>query len=370
MIRFTRVILVVLISAIGISAEAGSESVGNGGDAIRCFDATLGGWVYESLDLFEERRIEPGSLIEPIKKGDVSSELERAFTRLSKFSPQRAAVYRRRAQELLKDPSRWLSGRYHDITQDYLPFRVQVASSCRIDNVAVFRTGTFGSAPVISFYKEVFSRLSSQDQAAAIIHELMYSEVASAGVRNSSLIRAVVAVLFRKDFESMSLRDFIGLIKRNGLSIYEANGALLAFEAEDGFKFDPQFNNAGVVVSGYALLNSTFHFPTLGERQIRHQIHFDDDGRVQAAILSMPTSLKIGINRVVVSSNASVAFYATGGIRQVTLAEPALIRFKDGSIRRIKTGSVLVFDTASNVLLVSTNAANRAGRAFSARPVL
>jgi hypothetical protein len=206
------ILLTVLLMSLHSNATVGNDK-GNGGFAIQC--ATDGTLRTEVLDLYEARWVRSLQM-KQFNSQDPYEIAILAARRLTAESPRRAARYEAAIREF-REKARFVSeARWTDVG-DYGP--IFIPNNCQVIPVAIQKRFSIEEEPTFFVNREIWNMLSVDDQAALVLHEIVYLEFAH---ETSVLTRSFVGLLFSMEFENYVGRHrFLEMLKKVGAPTYE-----------------------------------------------------------------------------------------------------------------------------------------------------
>lgn len=187
------------------SAQAGGE-VGNGGDAVVCPVAGTTTKKVETLDVFEARTLRGIKLDLGPSSLSWQDKVDLAIHRLDVLDVKRADRLRGWAKTFVAD-SVFAAG----IVLTDIPDSKQVAlpKDCTIEQVVVQKVPAFAKDRYYTFSKDLWDLLDSDNQAAIVLHELIYREAITFEHRNSTASRYFNSLVFSDSFQNMALVDYL-----------------------------------------------------------------------------------------------------------------------------------------------------------------
>lgn len=226
-----------------LSAHAGFEN-GNGGDVIVCnTDKT------ELLDQYEARELRGLHVNLPESKNR-EEVLETFLTRLQKFSPNRAHLYREWIASFFKE-TKFIDGKLEDVSDSQ---HVALPKGCSLEQIAIQQDPVFPEDARYIINKSLWtmlatgyceSSISCQEwtsnhhtlapdgkghlygyghsyptgfgQAALMIHEIVLREAVKQGHKDSIKTRYFSAYIFSDNFKLINQADFDQLVRMTGL---------------------------------------------------------------------------------------------------------------------------------------------------------
>ncbi|HVK61352.1 MAG TPA: hypothetical protein VM432_07370 [Bdellovibrionales bacterium] len=306
-----RSILAAVFVAVVIFASGSSfagVSVGNGGSAVVCRKSD-GTETVRLLDFFEAERTGRHWQIGRMDEGDsVEEKLSILLISLQRHSPLRAVNYRS-AIDHLKDI--FVFGEIPAI-DDTGPLHAAIPDGCSLKQVAFqVPEDLRPTGKRIQIDQNLYEKMSLNDQAGLLLHELIYAELAQWGTRDSSQLRPFVAYIASTDFATSSTEVFLENLRNAGFVTYEVHSAVLSFLNENGEPVLPKFCLNGEVETGWAAYGSQL-------------------------------KTRIGTYRV----KGRVVFYPSGDVAELTLAADGIAMLNESSQSGIllKAGTRLRFD--------------------------
>lgn len=205
--KYKKTIITALTSLLAAtSAVAGGGNVGNGGMAYVCYGATRpdGTRVIRSAELLDFWEARQGAYRLTIDLGpnnpdktDLHEKIEIALSRLSKFAPQRADLYRKRLQ-FFNSMSAQVTGAFIDKTFDATIILKPKHPECEITNVVYQVKSPSPDQVKFLIDSEIYEKLSSTDQAGLWLHEVAYWTEIEKTANHSDGVRNIVRMISSK----------------------------------------------------------------------------------------------------------------------------------------------------------------------------
>lgn len=203
-------VLSILVMSVQVFARGGDELL-NGGDGLVC---VFGNYQrYELLDLHEGRVLHGFSYE---RADNVDSALNRVFGLLRKKDISRACLYRNWLKTFWEE-SRLIYSSFPNVRDE--GYHV-VHPNCWVEQVALraFRALPDSKRYLIS--GKFYNSMSSNDQAALVLHELSYREgrlVSPMRFSNSQKIRKYIAYIFSRSMINDSQATYDRIVREVGL---------------------------------------------------------------------------------------------------------------------------------------------------------
>lgn len=269
------------------SPSPASTSVGNGGHVVIC--SRNGSETVELLDLFEARSID--SKFQPSlgdSKSSYEEKLKLALERLGRFSPFRARNY---SEEWAKvAPTLEFVFRPLRNTVDTGRIHVNIPEGCYVWQVAYQRPSLSGRHDRKWFIQgDIWKKMSDDQRAALILHELVTTESSDWGSTTSEKLRPFVATLVSDRVNRISYQDFVGALRDAGLQTFESWGFQFAFEDFYGEPRLPTFYPNGRLKRAHILEALAFSVGRI-DLFIQHWVAFDENGFVSDVELAQDVS--------------------------------------------------------------------------------
>lgn len=188
-----------------------STEVGAGGSGVLCNSKSAMPEYFEALDVYEARKrnMPPNLGSENV---NVTDKIEIGLSRLTRLSPLREARYRTRAQFILSKAQFFREG--------YLPHIADedpqdLGKGCRLVQIATRRKPIFENDPEFLIDGKLWDRLSNDNKAALILHEIIYEEASKEfGHRSSRMSRAFNSLIFSGSIENLSTLQFFNFLDK------------------------------------------------------------------------------------------------------------------------------------------------------------
>jgi len=200
------------ITMCSMVAYAG-QRLGNGGDAVYCPDPgpfqvrLLDVWEAESIYGFENRLGDYGTNVETIVNG--------AINQLESRDPLRAEVLRRNYNEYQKT-HRIGSYNLTDIPDSQ---HVALPSGCEIRQIAVQLEDPAPGQPRYLIDENLWNLLDPANQAALVLHEIIYRDALLHGHEDSRQVRALNVQIISKNLYNLSYPESINFLNGTAMSI-------------------------------------------------------------------------------------------------------------------------------------------------------
>lgn len=186
-----------------------------GGNVVSCTDPLTGLKTHRLLDYYEAETLMP-ELLPDLSGG--KTELEKVdfvLSRLEKHDAKRAQKYRVIAHDFFKNTQFILNKVLPDINDHgYVPKE----SHCVIEQLAVQNISPFPQAKKYVIRDEFWKKLSVEDRAGLILHEVIYEEAMAMGQKTSRNSRYFNALVSSKKLETMSAVDYADRLDRVGFT--------------------------------------------------------------------------------------------------------------------------------------------------------
>lgn len=237
--QFSKLVFTLTVGfAINSLAGTTGSTKGNGGFVVTC--TTMTGVTYNALDLFEAEKNRNLKLLKFEEKSSIAIALQ-VVDQLEKLSPQRANTYRKRIQSFKHD-SQFVSNAVFTDVHDAYP--VYLPNNCHLAPVAIQTRYALDEDHSFYINKDLWERLSPIDQAAIIVHEVVFMEFSH---ELSVLTRAFVGLLFSDNFRIFyqNPQKFLDLLVKVKAPYYEQNTIMI--DLRSPFEVYP---NSGVIKKG------------------------------------------------------------------------------------------------------------------------
>lgn len=229
-------IVMVGVIALSLNALAGGDIVGNGGDAVVCKSKRTIDTV-EMLDLYEARIFRGWKLVAPSPLPPVEQAVE-ALAPLQNLDPARYARLRIRVEGFMADTVLMPDADLEDISDSEELF---IPKDCDVEQIVIRRKNILPKEKRFVVNKTLWDEMDEQNQAALILHEVIYEEHFLAGEPNSLTARYLTGLLMSEERRQFSLKDYFeyiemshlplvvsGLPLRKGSLVYNANSELIS----------------------------------------------------------------------------------------------------------------------------------------------
>ncbi len=271
--------LVLALALISPIAFAGNER-GNGGDAVVCYNQDGSIKSVEFFDLYEAKERFKFTLV-PSQAETLEEKVDELIGRIAPLNPSRAEKYRAWAKTFFSEADFLTDKELIDIPDTgwaYFP------KGCAIKQAVIQHEPVFAMDKRYTINKEYWDAMSLDNQAALVVHELVFRETSSEfGHKTSQSARYFHALVEANQLADMNVTNYIKTLRT------------LEFQNADfgGFKIE--------------LRSADFHENGVPSRaRILNPTHFSM-GKV-----------KIGIDRNEnISVSALAFFYPSGNLRSL-----------------------------------------------------
>lgn len=316
------------LSALPLSLWA-DRIVGNGGDVLVCQGEVSK--TFEALDLFEARD-DRGWNIEYPRPSSSALEIARQIIfRLQSTSPQRSKTYLKWLESFTAEASFKDNTTLTDIDDSH---HLYLPNNCYLKQIVIQRTPYLPGEKRYVVDNDLWIQLDATQQAAIILHELIfreYIELHGGQVADSRAVRYFNSLLWANTIESYSFIEFISLMQTLRLEYVELLGVKIkVYSPEDDLNeeqlWDPEFYDSGalqsvkvvewqVVQQGgieWQLADTPEHLPW------QNTLWFFENGKIE--MLTLWGVQKIIFKETELNVWGRVFFYDSGSLKKVQLA--------------------------------------------------
>lgn len=198
----------------GKRVEALGNSVGNGGDALVCHAPES----VQFFDVYEAATLRGVSVSFGDSGGSVQDKVSFAIERLRAVDPSRAAQYADDADKFWGDVV-FLHGTSLPGIAD--TGNVYVPNTCTVAQIVIQKKPDLPGDKRYVIDGDLWDRLSAEDQAALVLHEVIYKDAIAHGQRDSRRVRYFNSVVFSTQLAGMSAGDYSVLVRAAGLDFFE-----------------------------------------------------------------------------------------------------------------------------------------------------
>ncbi len=333
----------VICAGVPLWAFAGG-SVGNGGDGIVCRSGTKP--EVETLDLYEARTMR--GITAELGGPQLSwrDKLDIALTRLEKIDHFRAAHYQDRLNTFLSEASFIPGIKLIDIPDSQ---QVILPSQCTIEQVAIQKPPQFPGDAYYVVNKDLWDLMSTDNQAALVLHEIVYREAIEFGHQNSISARYFNSLVLSNRFDKIALNDYIHLLYRLPFGTATVRGveaALFVPTSGGGLNFseslEDQFNPNVLPESLYVYRDSRLQVSSNWLNVAGNsQISFFSNGNVKSAAVVLGQWSQ-NQNTYFLSGNTK--FFDNGRLDAIHLAQPQIVSLpKRSASLSVESGSGVTF---------------------------
>lgn len=236
-------IFLFVLSIVATNNSQASVKIGNGGNVVVCYDNHSQVVSTEVLDIFETRALNPSYQYDLGPEFlDYKQKARFAIEKLRSFSPQRAQAYLAFLSTAQVD---FLIGALPD-TGDFGNLRRVLPRNCSMRQLAYQSSAPFTTQKQILVSAPLWSQLSSNQQAATLVHETLLTETSAVGNATSQDLRPFVALLVSKDFAQIKFEKFVHKLYEAGFRDFEYAGLVLRFTDPAGQPSLPVFENGAL----------------------------------------------------------------------------------------------------------------------------
>lgn len=205
-----------LCAFIGASLFAGGST--GGGNVVVCKDATTGKETIRLLDYYEGEILY--DLVPELGTGKTESDMVTHVTdRLKSFDKKRAERYQKAADDFMAN-TRFVSNVTLPNINDHA--YVPLEADCKIEQIAVQNISPFPQSKKFTIRKDFWTKLSMQDKAGLMLHEIVYEEALAIGHTNSKSARYFNSLISSSKFSKYTAAEYqdrlelIGFEKASG----------------------------------------------------------------------------------------------------------------------------------------------------------
>ena len=201
-------ILVLLMLSFPLFAGNGNE-VGNGGDGLICGDKIQIFDFYETKQLKKYHIDFPGG-------SDWNKIANTVVTRLKNKNEN---LYRQYSKVLAKINKRLKfidEANFRDVKDSY---EVAIPKDCRLEQLAIQKDNSKGEREIFISLR-LWKKLSEEQKAGLIMHEIIYEHFINLGEKNSLKVREFNSLLFSKEIGELNRAKFNQIVRSMKLSLY------------------------------------------------------------------------------------------------------------------------------------------------------
>lgn len=202
-------VLLAILFSISLYAGNGNE-VGNGGDGLVCKDKKL-----ELFDFYETRQLSKYKIEFP--KGKDWYELaSNAINRLKKRNESLYKQYKKVLKKIHLRLKFIKNANFRDVKDT---FEVGLPKDCKLEQLAIQQDNSNGDR-LIFISKSQWEKLSKEQRAGLIVHEIIYEHFVNLGEKNSIKVREFNSLLFSKEILTMNEKEMNKTMRAMKLSLY------------------------------------------------------------------------------------------------------------------------------------------------------
>jgi hypothetical protein len=299
-------ILLTYLLMFSLQLDAGNDK-GNGGFVIQC---ALNGTVRtEVLDLYEARWVR-NLQMKDFHHEDPFEIAIAAARRLKAQSPRRAARYEEQIRNF-HEKARFVSNAIWTDVGDYGP--IFIPQNCAVIPAAIQKRFSIEEEPTFFINQEMWNSLAIVDQAALVLHEVIYLEFAH---DTSVLTRSFVGLLFSHEFDNyVGQQKFLEMLTKMGAPTYEYG--VFDINIRNGYiATNDTFVRAHIVPGVFD--EGTVKIPYRAQR-----VDFYQNGNPKALLLQGTASVTypvrcFGMMRLSPESDIPVRFFKSGRLQKAS----------------------------------------------------
>ncbi|AFY03316.1 hypothetical protein [Bdellovibrio bacteriovorus] len=232
--RISQLVITSLLSLIAVSAHANNwYDRGNAGFALFCT-----GKAPIVLDLYEVSTRDLGSILYSKAVTPVDKAVDLA-TRLEQVDPARARQYREGAKDFMAS-AQFVNDLGIRQTPDL--GLVTVPKDCTLEQVVFQRNPSILNKARYVVNANLWNQLDADNQAALILHEVIYREVINSTANElfSERVRLFNGIIHAHHMRSLMKKDYLKMLRELHLTTYEENGLKLSlgYTTPEGFWVD------------------------------------------------------------------------------------------------------------------------------------
>jgi hypothetical protein len=198
-------LLILCVLSVGIThyAYAGGGMAGNGGDVVVCENSD-GAESVDLLDVFELKQ--SGDHIDlGASRLSLEEKMDIGIARIRALMPNQTRVYLKGAHEVIGN-SAWINEQLQDIPDTG---EVEIPANCRVTQIAIRNPNRLPFDKEFIIYKPLWNRLDRDNQAALLLHEVIYKDAKlNAHPKNSAGVRAINRFLIKEWNHEVSFVEF------------------------------------------------------------------------------------------------------------------------------------------------------------------
>ncbi len=201
--------LIPLFLILSTTAYADGNRVGNGGDVIQCPNKV------ELLDLYESTQE-----LQTFEKSETTQEIvQKVLRNIERLNPNQGRQYLNRAAEFMDEVDFKNDAKLVNIRDSKHLFKPS-EKECKLKQIAIRRADATKASKRFIISKDLWDQLDNKNQAALILHEIIYEHLYKLGEENSVKARILVGYAFSKAAMTDTKRTYQKQIQDLKLPIY------------------------------------------------------------------------------------------------------------------------------------------------------
>jgi hypothetical protein len=206
------IILLCLSSFFKLFAQntsSNGNTVGNGGDVVVCKDSI------EVLDLSEAKMLHTQTIRKLEDKATYKERISELLLSIRTLDPKLYEQYQMVLSQLDKRLKFISKAKFRDVLDS---LEIAVGEECELKQIAIQQN--LKGQSVIHVDEELWQKLNQENQAALILHEMIYEHFLYLGEKNSIKVRKFNALIHSEEILKMKLEHYQKFARDLGLKFY------------------------------------------------------------------------------------------------------------------------------------------------------
>lgn len=198
-----------ILGLLSVTALADGNRVGNGGDVIQC-PAKV-----QVLDLYEASQE-----LQTFESHETTQEIvQKVLKNIERLNPNQGRQYLNRAAEFMDEVDFKDEAKLVNIRDSKHLFKPS-DRECKLKQIAIRRKDASKNSKRFIISKSLWEQLDNKNQAALILHEIIYEHLYKLGEEDSVKARILVGYAFSKNALTENKRTYQTMIQDLKLPIY------------------------------------------------------------------------------------------------------------------------------------------------------
>lgn len=329
-----------LMSSCGVVDQSQPKNstgnvVGNGGNAVVCKEPGTG--IFRSAELLDyyEARILRNLSIKMDSERDEVERAAKAVSRLKHLDANKVEQWTKRIREF-KSQASFVSGVTLTSIPDANP--VAIPNGCELQQAAIRRAVVYDGESTFLVNKDIWEKLSDDDKAGLILHEVIYEDHAQIGEKTSNSARFLNATLASDDIAKWNAGRYVTFLSKlnSKNETFEWQGLMLLLIETNVDKEGHVDSRIPLGEWSYGRCDSEFYLDVAKKQRrisCNSVISFFPNGSVLLANFYGNEEFKVKDGVALISYGSDVFFHPNGRIQKALLlpSDPQTFVRRDGS---------------------------------------